>query len=47
MREELGSESEEEESINDDRRRRKSSDYRINVDILDFYGGMRVEEFLP
>lgn len=46
MREELGSESEEEESVDDDRRHGKSLDYRINVDILDFYGGMHVEEFL-
>lgn len=45
-REELGSDSKEKKSVKIDRRSGKSSNYKIKVDILNFYGSMHVEEFL-
>lgn len=46
MYEELGSDSKEKESMDDDRRCGKSLDYKINVNIPDFYGGMHVKEIV-
>lgn len=46
VREELGSNSEEKSAEDYDKRYRKSLDCKINVNIVDFYGGMHVEEFL-
>lgn len=44
--EDLRRNSKEEESVEGDKRNRKSLDYKINIDILDFYDGMHVEEIL-
>lgn len=46
MREELDNDLEEKDVGDYDRRCKKSSEYKINVYIVDFYGGMHVEEFL-
>lgn len=42
----LGNDSKQEESMEDDKRCGTNSDYKINVDISDFYGGIHVKEFL-
>ena len=42
----IDNDSKEEDTEDYDRRHGRSSDYKINVDITDFYGGMHVEEFL-
>lgn len=44
--EDLRRNSKEEESVEGDKRNRKSLDYKINIDILDFYDGMHVKEIL-
>ena len=46
MREDFHSDSEEENTEDYDKRHGKSSEYKINIDIVDFYGGMHVKEFL-
>lgn len=46
IREELDINLEEEDVEDYNRRCKKSSEYKINVDIIDFYGGMHVKEFL-
>lgn len=46
MGEELENNLKEEESVEDYNKCKRNSDYKINVDIPNFYGGMHVEEFL-
>ena len=46
MCEELDNDSEEEDTEDYDRSHGKRLEYKINVDIADFHGGMHVEEFL-
>lgn len=46
IHEELGSDLEEKEVKDYDRRRGKSLNYKINIDIVDFYSGMHIKEFL-
>lgn len=46
MHKELGSNFKEEDDEDYDKRHEKCLDYKISVDVVDFYGGMDVEDWI-